>query len=64
MQPKDLAQEVHKLLRENTGRWPEIAKHTEVSYSWICNIGNNRFDDAGYYRLKRVYEYLTQSQAA
>lgn len=34
-------------LRRLEGRWPEIAREAEVSYSWLCKFAQNKIPNAG-----------------
>jgi hypothetical protein len=54
----DLYQFSINQLAVNKGRWPEIARDCDVSYSWLCKFANNEIPNASYAKVKRIAERL------
>lgn len=63
----DLLIEVRDALQARKGRWRQIAAEIpDVSYTWLCAIGNGTYASApSYKRLKAVASHLrAEKQAA
>lgn len=56
--PENLLVEVRALLQQHKGRWAEIAKECEVSYSWLSQFSRGLIPDSGHLRLVRIRDHL------
>lgn len=49
-------------VEQRKGRWPELAKASGVSYSWISKFGAGKFEktNVGHQTLRRLAEVLRE----
>ena len=52
-------------IEREKGNWPELAKESGVSYSWISKFGAGKYNDTnvGHRTLSRVAEVLRSRSA-
>jgi predicted transcriptional regulator len=60
----ELDSEVRALLDSRRGDWPAIAKHAEVSHSWLSKFVRGDIPNPGFATLKKVHSYLLKPPAA
>lgn len=60
----DLDIQIRDALEARRGEWPAIARHSNVSYSWISKFVNGHIENPGYETLKQLHAYLNASQPA
>jgi len=55
---------VRQGVEREKGRWPELARASGVSYSWITKLGAGKYDgtNVGHRTLERVAEVLRQRE--
>ena len=56
---ENLDTQVRDLLNSRKGEWLEIAKHSDVSYSWISKFVNGHIPNPGYATLRDLSAYLS-----
>lgn len=60
----DLDIQIRDALEARRGDWPAIARHSNVSYSWISKFVNGHIDNPGYETLKQLHAHLIGTQPA
>lgn len=48
-------------LAARKGDWPDICKHTGVSYSWLTKFAQGRNDNPGVKTLEKLQVYFKKS---
>lgn len=56
-------EETLKMLEEQKGRWPKVAKEAGVGYEWLMKFSRGEIPKPGFEPVTKLYTYLKKQAA-